>query len=159
MRRDRRELVEFTDPETIFILMSQILFHPLVGGFLLAAILAAIMSTISSQLLVSSSSLTEDFYKTFLRRGASQKELVLIGRLSVLAVSLVAIGLAFDRSSSILDLVANAWAGFGAAFGPLILFSLYRKDMSRSPRLPAWSPARWSSCSGCTRRSRSAARN
>ena len=124
--------IEFTDAETIFILMSQILFHPLVGGFLLAAILAAIMSTISSQLLVSSSSLTEDFYKTFLRRNASQKELVLIGRLSVLVVSLVAIGLAFDRSSSILDLVSNAWAGFGAAFGPLILFSLYRKNMSRS---------------------------
>jgi SSS family solute:Na+ symporter len=124
--------IEFTDSETIFILMSQILFHPLVGGFLLAAILAAIMSTISSQLLVSSSSLTEDFYKTFLRRGASQKELVLIGRLSVLVVSLVAIFLAFDRSSSILDLVSNAWAGFGAAFGPLILFSLYRRNMSRS---------------------------
>jgi sodium/proline symporter len=120
--------IEFTDPETIFILMSQILFHPLVGGFLLAAI----MSTISSQLLVSSSSLTEDFYKTFLRRDASQKELVLIGRLSVLAVSLVAIFLAFDRSSTILDLVSNAWAGFGSAFGPLILFSLFRKDMSRS---------------------------
>jgi sodium/proline symporter len=124
--------IEFTDPETIFILMSQILFHPLVGGFLLAAILAAIMSTISSQLLVSSSSLTEDFYKTFVRRSASQKELVLIGRLSVLAVSLVAIVLAFDRSSNILTLVSNAWAGFGAAFGPLVLFSLYRKDMSRS---------------------------
>lgn len=124
--------IEFTDPETIFIVMSQILFHPLVGGFLLAAILAAIMSTISSQLLVSSSSLTEDFYKTFLRRGASQKELVLIGRLSVLAVSLIAIALAFDRSSNILTLVSNAWAGFGAAFGPLILFSLYRKSMSRA---------------------------
>ena len=124
--------IEFTDEETIFILMSQILFHPLVGGFLLAAILAAIMSTISSQLLVSSSSLTEDFYKTFLRRSASQKELVLIGRLSVLAVSLVAIALAFDRSSTILSLVSNAWAGFGAAFGPLILFSLFRKNMSRS---------------------------
>ena len=124
--------IEFTDPETIFILMSQILFHPLVGGFLLAAILAAIMSTISSQLLVSSSSLTEDFYKTFLRRNASQKELVLIGRLSVLAVSLIAIFLAFDRSRTILDLVSNAWAGFGAAFGPLILFSLFRKDMSRA---------------------------
>jgi len=124
--------ITFTDPETIFILMSQILFHPLVGGFLLAAILAAIMSTISSQLLVSSSSLTEDFYKTFLRRSASQGELVLVGRVAVFVVSLVAIGLAFDRSSTILGLVSNAWAGFGAAFGPLILFSLYRKSMSRS---------------------------
>ncbi|XBQ17435.1 MAG: sodium/proline symporter PutP [Oceanicaulis sp.] len=120
------------DSETIFILMSQVLFHPFVGGFLLAAILAAIMSTISSQLLVSSSSLTEDFYKTFVRRSASQKELVFIGRMSVLVVSLVAIALAFDRSSNILELVSNAWAGFGAAFGPLILFSLYRKSMSRA---------------------------
>ncbi|MAB11130.1 MAG: sodium/proline symporter PutP, partial [Hyphomonas sp.] len=72
------------DPETIFIILSQILFHPLVAGFLLAAILAAIMSTISSQLLVSSSSLTEDFYKTFLRKEASQGELVAVGRISVL---------------------------------------------------------------------------
>lgn len=126
---------ELTDPETIFILLSQVLFHPLVGGFLLAAILAAIMSTISSQLLVSSSSLTEDFYKHFIRRGASQKELVLVGRLSVLAVSLVAIGLAFDRSSTILSLVSNAWAGFGAAFGPLILLSLFWRGMTRSAAL------------------------
>ncbi|SDD87145.1 sodium/proline symporter PutP [Kordiimonas lacus] len=119
------------DPETIFIVLSELLFHPYIAGFLLAAILAAIMSTISSQLLVSSSSLTEDFYKTFLRKEASQKELVLVGRLSVLAVSLVAIGLAFDRSSTILSLVSNAWAGFGAAFGPLILLSLHWRHMTR----------------------------
>ncbi|MCI4646366.1 MAG: sodium/proline symporter PutP [Hyphomonadaceae bacterium] len=123
------------DAETIFILLSQVLFHPLVAGFLLAAILAAIMSTISSQLLVSSSSLTEDFYKTFLRKQASQGELVGIGRLSVLAVSLVAIALAFDRSSNILDLVSNAWAGFGAAFGPIILLSLWWKGLSRDGAL------------------------
>tara|TARA_R110000782_G_scaffold224638_1_gene311651 strand:+ start:683 stop:2227 length:1545 start_codon:yes stop_codon:yes gene_type:complete len=126
---------ELTDPETIFILFSQVLFHPLVTGFLLAAILAAIMSTISSQLLVSSSSLTEDFYKTFLRKNASQKELVMVGRLSVLAVSLVAIALAFDRSSSILSLVSYAWAGFGAAFGPIILLSLFWKGLTRNGAL------------------------
>jgi sodium/proline symporter len=123
------------DAETIFIYLSQILFSPLIAGFLLAAILAAIMSTISSQLLVSSSSLTEDFYKTFVRRSASQKELVLIGRLSVLGVALIAIGLAFDRSSSILSLVSNAWAGFGAAFGPIILLSLYWRNMTRNGAL------------------------
>lgn len=123
------------DPETVFIFLSQVLFHPLVGGFLLAAILAAIMSTISSQLLVSSSSLTEDFYKTFVRRSASQKELVLIGRLSVLAVSVVAIVLAFDRSASILSLVSNAWAGFGAAFGPIILLSLFWRRFNRNGAL------------------------
>ena len=123
------------DPETIFIILSQILFHPLVAGFLLAAILAAIMSTISSQLLVSSSSLTEDFYKTFLRKEASQGELVAVGRISVIVVSLIAIGLAFDRSSNILSLVGNAWAGFGAAFGPIILLSLYWRGLTRDGAL------------------------
>jgi len=118
------------DPETIFLILSQVLFHPLIAGFLLAAILAAIMSTISSQLLVSSSSLTEDFYKTFMRRKASNKELVFVGRISVVAVALCAIYLAYNRDSSILDLVSNAWAGFGAAFGPLILFSLFWQRMN-----------------------------
>ena len=123
------------DPETVFIYLSQILFHPLIGGFLLAAILAAIMSTISSQLLVTSSSLTNDFYQTFVRRDASDKELVIAGRVSVVAVALVAIFLAYDRDSSILDLVSNAWAGFGAAFGPLVLFSLFKREMTRRAAL------------------------
>ncbi|RZQ52996.1 sodium/proline symporter PutP [Pseudoalteromonas phenolica] len=118
------------DPETIFLILSQLLFHPLIAGFLLAAILAAIMSTISSQLLVSSSSLTEDFYKIFIRRDATDKELVLVGRISVALVAMCAIYLAYDRDSSILDLVSNAWAGFGAAFGPLVLFSLLWKRMN-----------------------------
>tara|TARA_B100000700_G_scaffold38553_1_gene38484 strand:- start:6412 stop:7950 length:1539 start_codon:yes stop_codon:yes gene_type:complete len=118
------------DAETIFLILSQLLFHPLVAGFLLAAILAAIMSTISSQLLVSSSSLTEDFYKIYIKRDASEKELVLVGRISVLLVALCAIYLAYDRDSSILSLVSNAWAGFGAAFGPLVLFSLYWRRMN-----------------------------
>lgn len=119
------------DPETIFIYLSQILFHPLISGFLLGAILAAIMSTISSQLLVTSSSLTGDFYQAFLRKEASQKELVTAGRVSVALVALVAIYLAYDRNSTILDLVSNAWAGFGAAFGPLVLISLVWKRMTK----------------------------
>ncbi|MGP1283108.1 MAG: sodium/proline symporter PutP [Parasphingopyxis sp.] len=123
------------DPETIFILLSQIMFHPLIAGFLLAAILAAIMSTISSQLLVSSSSLTEDFYAIFLRKEAGQKELVTIGRLSVVAVSLVAIALAYNPNSNVLGLVSNAWAGFGAAFGPIVLLSLTWNRMTRNGAL------------------------
>ncbi|MCO7213601.1 sodium:proline symporter, partial [Pseudoalteromonas sp. ACER1] len=118
------------DKETIFLVLSELIFHPLIAGFLLAAILAAIMSTISSQLLVCSSSLTEDFYKIYLNRNASQKELVLVGRISVMLVAILAIYLAYDRDSSILDLVSNAWAGFGAAFGPLVLLSLYWKRMN-----------------------------
>ena len=123
------------DPETIFIYLSQILFHLLIGGFLLAAILAAIMSTISSQLLVTSSSLTSDFYQAFLRRDASDTELVIAGRASVVVVAAVAIYLAYDRDSTILTLVSNAWAGFGAAFGPLVLFSLFKRDMTRRAAL------------------------
>jgi len=123
--------MKIEDSETIFILLGQVLFHPLIAGFLLAAILAAIMSTISSQLLVTSSSLTGDFYQAFLNKNASEKQLVFVGRLSVAAVALVAIALAYDRESSILTLVSNAWAGFGAAFGPLVIMSLYWKKMNR----------------------------
>jgi SSS family solute:Na+ symporter/sodium/proline symporter len=130
-----RKGLEIDDAETIFILLSQILFSPLIAGFLLAAILAAIMSTISSQLLVTSSSLTEDFYKTFLNRDASEKQQVLVGRISVVLVALVAISLAYDRNASILSLVSNAWAGFGAAFGPVVIGSLYWKEMTRNGAL------------------------
>jgi sodium/proline symporter len=119
------------DPETIFITLSQLLFHPLIGGFLLAAILAAIMSTISSQLLVTSSSLTRDVYVTFIDKECSEQKQVVIGRVCVALVAIVAIALAYDKNSSILSLVSNAWAGFGAAFGPLVLFSLLWKNMSR----------------------------
>lgn len=123
------------DPETIFILLSQVLFHPFVTGFLLAALLAAVMSTISSQLLVTSSALTQDFYKTFFNKTASDGHLVMMGRLSVLLVAVVAVVIALDRSSSILSLVSNAWAGFGAAFGPVVLCSLYWSRMTRQGAL------------------------
>ena len=112
------------DPETIFIVLANLLFHPLITGFLLAALLAAIMSTISSQLLVASSSLTEDFYKLFFRRHASERESVNVGRICVALVAIAAIIIASDPDSQVLGLVSNAWAGFGAAFGPLIILSL-----------------------------------
>ncbi len=127
--------MKLDDAETIFIVLSQVLFSPLISGFLLAAILAAIMSTISSQLLVTSSSLTEDFYRTFLHQDASDKQQVLVGRISVFIVALLAIYLAYDRNSSILSLVGNAWAGFGAAFGPVIIGCLYWKKMTRNAAL------------------------
>jgi SSS family solute:Na+ symporter len=123
------------DPETIFIIFSQLLFHPLISGFLMAAILAAIMSTISSQLLVSASSLTEDIYRVLVNKKSPQKTLsekqtVTIGRYGVAGVAVVALLLAMDASNTILSLVSNAWAGFGAAFGPLVLFCLYKKDLT-----------------------------
>jgi SSS family solute:Na+ symporter len=123
------------DSETVFILLSKTLFHPLVTGFLLAAILAAIMSTISSQLLVTASSLAEDIWRGVLKRDASEKSVVAIGRLSVLLVAALSAWLALDPDSSILGLVANAWAGFGAAFGPVILGALWWRGMTRSGAL------------------------
>ena len=121
--------------ETVFIETSRLLFNPWIAGLLLAAILAAVMSTLSCQLLVCSSALTQDLYKTFVRRGASDLELVWLGRAMVLLVSVVAIWLARDPDSEVLGLVSYAWAGFGAAFGPVVLLSLLWPRMNRQGAL------------------------
>ncbi|MDO4243294.1 MAG: sodium/proline symporter PutP [Actinomyces sp.] len=126
--RDRSRL---GDPETVFISLGQLLFHPLIAGFMLAAILAAIMSTVSSQLLVTSSALIEDLFSQLpASRRASPKRLVLYSRLAVLAVSLVAAAMAWEKNNTILALVAFAWAGFGASFGPTVLLSLYWRRLT-----------------------------
>lgn len=98
----------------------------------MAAILAAVMSTLSCQLLVCSSTLTEDFYRAFIRPKASNRELIWFGRVMVISVSLVAILIATDPQSLVLSLVSYAWAGFGASFGPVILLSLWWKRMNRN---------------------------
>lgn len=118
--------------ERVFITLVEQLFNPWVAGILLSAILAAVMSTLSSQLLVCSSVLSEDFYRGFLRQQAGQRELVWVGRFSVLAVALVAMWIARDPDSRVLGLVSYAWAGFGAAFGPVVLLSLFWKRMTRN---------------------------
>ena len=119
-----RNGLDVQDPETIFIILADLLFHPLITGFLYAALLAAVMSTISSQLLVASSSLTEDFYRLFLHKNATEQQTVAVGRVCVVLVGIVAAIIASDENSQVLGLVSNAWAGFGAAFGPLIILSL-----------------------------------
>jgi sodium/proline symporter len=119
------------DGEKSFMLLVDALFHPVISGILLAAILAAIMSTADSQLLVSSSALAEDFYKALFRRDASQSELVWVGRFAVIIIALIACILALNPDSKVLELVSYAWAGFGAAFGPALLFSLYWKRMNK----------------------------
>ena len=113
------------NPERVFIVLAEALFNPWIAGVLLSAILAAVMSTLSCQLLVCSSALTEDFYHGFIRPHAGERELVWIGRATVLAVALLAIFIARDPDSRVLGLVSYAWAGFGAAFGPVVLFSLF----------------------------------
>lgn len=119
------------DNETVFMVMVDALFHPAIAGVLLAAILAAVMSTADSQLLVSSSALAEDFYKALFNKNATQEQLVKVGRIAVIVIAVIATFLAMDKDSKVLELVSYAWAGFGAAFGPALIMSLYWKDMTK----------------------------
>jgi len=126
---------EASDIAKEFIILVRSLLHPLPAGICLAAILAAIMSTADSQLLVSSSVLAEDFYKDLFRKDASQRELVWVGRFAVIIIAVFACLLSLDSESMVLDLVAYAWAGFGAAFGPALLMSLFWEKMTRNGTL------------------------
>ncbi|EAJ5325849.1 sodium/proline symporter PutP [Campylobacter coli] len=119
------------DPEKIFIVMSQLLFNPWIAGILLSAILAAIMSTASSQLLVSSSTIAEDFYKKIFREDAPSHIVLNLGKLGVLLVAVIAFLISTDKNSSVLSIVSYAWAGFGASFGSVMLFSLFWSRMTR----------------------------
>lgn len=117
------------DAERVFIYMIAKLFNPWVGGILMAAILSAIMSTIDSQLLVSSTTLTEDFYK-YIKKDAKDGELMWVGRICVVAISAIAVVLALNPGAHVLSLVSYAWAGFGAVFGPAVLVTLYIKGIN-----------------------------
>ncbi|MBP8597850.1 MAG: sodium/proline symporter PutP [Selenomonas sp.] len=121
-----------TESETVFLVMTNSLFPPVVIGMILSAVLAAIMSTASSQLLVAASAFAQDFYQTLLRKDAGQKELVWVSRASVLVIAALAIALGFNPNSFILDMVSYAWAGFGAAFGPAILTALFWRRTTRN---------------------------
>ena len=119
------------DPEKIFIVMSQLLFNPWITGILLSAILAAIMSTASSQLLVSSSTIAEDFYKKIFKTDASNEIVLKLGKIGVLIVAIIAFLISTDKNSSVLSIVSYAWAGFGASFGSVMFFSLFWSRMTR----------------------------
>ena len=121
-----------TASETVFLVMTNELFPPIAAGLILSAVLAAIMSTASSQLLVAASAFAQDFYRTLIHRDAEQTELVWISRASVLVIASLAVFLGFNPNSFILDMVSYAWAGFGAAFGPAILMSLFWKRTTRN---------------------------
>ncbi|AII15092.2 Na+/proline symporter [Campylobacter iguaniorum] len=119
-----------SDPETVFLKLGDTLFHPFIVGVIISAVLAAIMSTISSQLLVSASSVTRDFIFAFYKKEVSDKTQVKVGRFAVVVVALIATIIAFNSTDTVLGVVGNAWAGFGASFGPVLLFSLYSRHMS-----------------------------
>jgi len=118
------------EEQKVFIYMIDKVMHPWIGGIMLAAIFSAIMSTIDSQLLVSSSALSEDLYLKTLRRGACEKEVVWVGRVCVIMTSILALIVALAWDATVLDIVAFAWAGLGAAFGPVVLFALFSRRTS-----------------------------
>ena len=122
------ELLTVGAQKTVFIAFARKLFPAFIAGILMAAILAASMSTADSQLLVASSSFTSDIYKPIIRKNAGEKELLWMGRLVVLIVAVIAYFIASSKAEgaqTIMNLVENAWAGFGSAFGPTIILSLF----------------------------------
>lgn len=120
------------DVEKVLLIMTEKLFDPFVGGLILSAVLAAIMSTASSQLLVAASAFSQDFYRSVIRQDASHTELVWVSRAAVLIISAMAISLAMNPNSFILEMVAYAWAGFAATFGPAVLMSLFWRRTTRN---------------------------
>lgn len=119
------------NPEELFIKMVQHSFAPFVVGFILCAILAATINAMSSQVLVLTSSLTEDFYKRLLRPHASSKELLMVSRLGVLLVGAIAFSIAFGKTHTIYSLVEYAWCGIGSSFGPLVILALYSDRVNK----------------------------
>lgn len=123
------------DPEQVFAQLIQAVLTPWVAGLLLAAILAAVMSTADSQLLVGASAVTEDGYRAFVKRDASPMSLVWVSRGAVMVIAVLAALIALSGNNTVMDLVSYAWAGFGAGFGPVILLSLYWRKMNRAAAL------------------------
>jgi sodium/proline symporter len=116
--------------ELVFLKMADRYFHPLLAGLLMSAVIAASMSTADSQLLVASSSFTSDIYKPVIRKKATDKEVMWVGRLVVVIVAVAAFFIASSKgegAAAIMNLVENAWAGFGSAFGPVVILSLFWK--------------------------------
>lgn len=124
--------LDATTSETAFIRTIQQLFSGngiviFIGGIFLCGILAAIMSTADSQLLVTASAVSEDMYKGVIKKDASEKKALWVGKIAVIIVAVVAFFIALDPNSSIMALVSDAWAGFGSAFGPVVLLALFWK--------------------------------
>ena len=123
-------LTFLVDSEQVFMEVVKNLFPPVVAGVMLSAILAAIMSTADSQLLVASSSFATDIFKRLIKKDATEKQVLLASKVSMIVIAAIALVLALDPNSSVFDVVSYAWAGLGASFGPIVFISLYKKDVS-----------------------------
>lgn len=119
------------NPEEVFIKMVRNSFNPFIVGFVLCAVIAATINAMSSQVLVLTSSLTEDFYKRMFRQHASSRELLLVSRLGIIVVGAIAFSIAFRKTSTIYSLVNYAWSGIGSSFGPLVILSLYSNRINK----------------------------
>lgn len=124
--------LDSTTSETAFIRTIQQFFSGnfvlvFIGGIFLCGILAAIMSTADSQLLVTASAVSEDFYKGVVKKDATEKSSLMVGKIAVVVVAILAFFIALDPNSSVMGLVSDAWAGFGSAFGPVVLLALFWK--------------------------------
>ena len=125
-------LTTSSDAENVFILLSTNLLPPLIAGFVMAGILAATISSSDSYLLIAASAFAKNIYQGLFRKKASDREVLNISRLTLLLIAVVAIIIALDEDSVIFTIVSFAWAGFGATFGPLMLFSLFWKRTTRA---------------------------
>ncbi len=125
------ELLTSSASENIFILLSTKLLPPLLAGFVMAGILAATISSSDSYLLIAASSFAKNIYQGILNKKASDKNVMWLSRLTLLIIALIAILISLDENSVIFTIVSFAWAGFGATFGPLMLFSLFWKRITR----------------------------
>jgi len=118
-------------PEMVFVEMVKDLFHPFLAGFILCAVVAANMSTMDSQILVCGSIISEDLYRHIFKKELSENKVLWVSKCSVIVISLIALSIAFNKSTTILDTVLYSWSGLGSAFGPLVLMSLYSKSANR----------------------------
>lgn len=118
--------------ESIFILMSTNFFIPIFAGIVMAGILAATISSSDSYLLIAASAFSKNIYQGIMKKEATDKEVLYISRLTLIIISVIAMIIALDENSVIFTVVSFAWAGFGATFGPIMLFSLFWKRVTRS---------------------------
>ena len=125
------QLVTTTESENIFIVISSTLMNPFVAGIMMAGILAATMSSSDSYLLIAASAFSRNIYQGLIKKNATEKQIMKISRITLFAVALIGIIIALDENSIIFKIVSFAWAGFGASFGPIMLFSLFWKRTTR----------------------------
>jgi sodium/proline symporter len=125
-------LTSYSESEKIFIEIATYLFPPVLAGLVMAGIIAATISSADSYLLISASSLAKNIYQRIFRKNASDKEVLWFSRITLLVIAAVAIVIALDENSIIFRIVSFAWAGFGATFGPLMLFCLFWKRINHA---------------------------